>query len=157
MEAAGRPPSVPDLPTVWRPGFARWTAYGVAVFLVAFFVVIAVTVDVPWSDLHWSVDRVGLVLVALGTAYVLHRFGQVRVEADADGLTIVNPRQRRRLAWAEVVAVRLAPGDPWLQLDLADGTTAAAVAIQSADGRRGRRMAEELAACVAAHAGHEPG
>ncbi len=157
MAGSGSGSSVPDLPTVWRPGFARWTAYGVGGFLVAFFVVIALTVDVPWSDLNWSVDRVGLVVVAVAAAYVLHRFGRVRVEADDDGLTIVNPRQRRRLSWAEVVGVRLAPGDPWLQLDLADGTTASAVAIQSADGARGRRMAEELAACVAARAGREPG
>lgn len=150
------PPTPPTLPTVWRPGFARWTAYGVGAFLVAFFLFVMLAVDVPWSNLIMTVQRVGLFLVATATAVVMWRFGRVRIEADDAGITVVNPLHRRRLEWAEVVSVRLASGDPWVQLDLSDGSTAAALAIQTADGARGRRMAGELAACVAARSGQEP-
>ena len=58
--------------------------------------------------------------------------------------------RRRRVDWAEIVAVRLGPDDPWVYLDLADGTALAAMGIQSADGDRARAAATELAALVAA-------
>ena len=48
---------------------------------------------------------------------------------------------------------RLAPGDPWLQLDLADGTTMAAMGIQGTDGGYGQAQARALAAAVVAHTG----
>ncbi len=70
----------------------------------------------------------------LAAAYVLHRLASVRIAADAGGLTVVNIFRRRRLEWPEVLGVRLSAGDPWVQLDLADGTTMAAMGIQGADG-----------------------
>ncbi|MFD0346499.1 PH domain-containing protein [Kitasatospora aburaviensis] len=41
----------------------------------------------------------------------------------------------RRLAWAEIVRVNFRQGDPWATLDLADGTSLAAVGIQSGVGK----------------------
>jgi hypothetical protein len=52
------------------------------------------------------------------------------VTADASGVTVVNLTTRRRLEWAEVLGVNLRPGDPWVSLDLADGTTLPAMGIQ---------------------------
>jgi hypothetical protein len=75
----------------------------------------------------------------------------VHATASTQGLLVVNWARSRRLDWAEVVAVRLAPGDPWVYLDVSDGTNLPVMGIQTADGSRGRSMALELAATVAAH------
>jgi len=82
-------------------------------------------------------------LMALGWA-----LSRPRVLADASGLTVVNMVKTRRLEWAEVVAVRMASGDPWVLLDVSDGTTLPAMGIQSADGERARQAARELRALV---------
>ncbi|MGO4751310.1 PH domain-containing protein, partial [Streptomyces sp. 2MCAF27] len=42
----------------------------------------------------------------------------------------VNLTTKRRLAWAEVLRVNLRSGDPWVYLDLSDGTSLAAMGIQ---------------------------
>ena len=61
-----------------------------------------------------------------------------RVVAEAERLVVVNGYRRREYEWAEVVAVHLPPGAPWVTLDLADGTTVAAMGIQGSDGDRAR-------------------
>lgn len=147
----------PPLPTVWRPGFARWTAAGMAVFATVTLVGLAVLLPIPWSDRSYWLDRGLLAALGLFAGWFIGRFARVRVAADEAGILVVNAFRRRRLEWAQVVGVRLGSGDPWVQLDLSDGTVLAAMAIQTADGARGRRMAAELAACVAQRAGHEPG
>lgn len=147
----------PPLPTVWRPGFARWTAAGMAVFATVTLVGLAVLLPVSWSDRSYWLDRGLLAALGLFAGWFIGRFARVRVAADEAGILVVNAFRRRRLVWAQVVGVRLGSGDPWVQLDLSDGTVLAAMAIQTADGARGRRMAGELAACVAHRAGHEPG
>lgn len=58
---------------------------------------------------------------------------------------------RRRLAWAEIVSVRFGHGRPWVQLDLADGTTLAVMGIQRSDGALANREARRLATLVARH------
>ncbi len=146
----------PPLPTVWRPGFARWTAVAVAAFATVTLVGLAVFLPAAWSDRSYWPDRGLLAALGLGAGWFVSRFARVRVAADDAGLWVVNAFRRRRLDWAQVVAVRLAPGDPWAQLDLSDGTVLAVMAMQGADGDRGRRMAAELAACVARRAGQEP-
>ena len=54
-----------------------------------------------------------------------------------------------RLEWAQIVAVRFGGGDPWVTLDLDDGEVLAVMAIQRADGDRGRAEARRLATLVA--------
>jgi hypothetical protein len=76
-----------------------------------------------------------MVAAAVVILAVLTLLSRPRVTADRDGVTIVNLVTRRRLAWAQLVRVGLAPGDPWVHLDLADGTTLAAMGIQPASGR----------------------
>jgi hypothetical protein len=97
-----------------------------------------------------SVDRVGMItvaLIALGGLWLLNR---PRIKADVNGLEVVNVFRRRRLAWAEVVDVSLRPDDPWLVLDLDDGTTLAAMGVQTSDGERARAAAGRLRALVEA-------
>ena len=147
----------PPLRTVWRPGFARWTAVGVALFATVTLIGIAVLLPIPWSDRIYWLDRALLVALGLFAGWFIGRFARVRVAADDTGILVVNAFRRHRLEWAQVVGVRLGSGDPWVQLDLSDGTVLAAMAMQTADGERGRRMAAELASCVAQRAGREPG
>lgn len=53
-----------------------------------------------------------------------------KVVADESGVTVVNITSRRHLDWAEIVQVNLRPGDPWVFLDLSDGTSLPALGIQ---------------------------
>lgn len=61
---------------------------------------------------------------------VLVLLSRPKVVADEDGVTVVNITRSRRLAWAEIVKVNLRPGDPWVFLDLSDGTSLPALGIQ---------------------------
>jgi hypothetical protein len=67
-----------------------------------------------------------------------------KVIATAEGLEIVNGYQHRGYDWAEVLAVHLPAGAPFAVLDLADGTSRQALAIQSADGDRARIAVHQL-------------
>ncbi len=50
--------------------------------------------------------------------------------ARQEGVTVVNLTTKRELAWAQVLRVNLRDGDPWVHLDLADGTSLPAMGIQ---------------------------
>ena len=56
----------------------------------------------------------------------------------------------RTVEWSQVVSVQFAGADPWVTLDLADTEALAVMAIQRADGARGRQDAARLAALVTA-------
>lgn len=140
----------PELPTVWRPRLGRAVPYALAVVVVVGFVVVAELLTSEGRGGARWIDRALLIGFGLAAAWVLHRLASVRIEADVEGLTVVNIFRRRRLEWAEVLGVRLSSGDPWVALDLADGTTMAAMGIQGADGARGLADARALAAAVAA-------
>ncbi|MBH5338006.1 PH domain-containing protein [Streptomyces pactum] len=74
-----------------------------------------------------------------------------KVVADRDGVTVINLTTTRRLTWPEVIRVNLRTGDPWVYLDLADGTSYPAMGIQPGiarqqaigDARTLRALAEE--------------
>ena len=146
-------PTGPALPTVWRPRRGRVVPYVLTVVALTGFGIVAVALTSEGRAGATPIDRGLLIGSGLAMAYVLHRLASVRVEADSDGLTVVNLARRRRLEWAEVLGVRLAPGDHWLQLDLADGTTMPAMGIQGTDGAHGQTQAHALAAAVVAHSG----
>ena len=74
-----------------------------------------------------------------------------RLVAREDGLTVVNGYRSRRFAWAEVVQVTLRPGSPWAVLDVADGTTVAAMGIQGSDGSRATAQVRRLRTLIAQH------
>jgi hypothetical protein len=82
---------------------------------------------------------------------LLHVLARPRVRADEDGVTVINVFRRRQLEWAEILEVTLREGDPWVYLDLTDGSVLAAMGLQAADGERGRAMARELRALVRSH------
>lgn len=133
------------VPATFRPLWARRVIYPLAAVVVASVAALAVVMP------QWEVyDRVALVGFGLVIAAFLCRLAAVRVETDEAGLTVVNFLTRRRLDWAEVIDVRLGPGDPWLVLDVSDGTTLAAMGIQGSDGDYAREQARTLGRLIAA-------
>jgi hypothetical protein len=141
-------PGVPALPTTFRPRWARRVIYPVMACLLAAMGYLALALPGGGAAGFRAGDRIAILLVAVAVAYVLQRIAAVRVEADELGLTVVNIVRRRRLEWAEVLGVRLAVGDPWLVLDLADGTSIAVMGVQGSDGEYARGQARRLARLV---------
>jgi hypothetical protein len=83
---------------------------------------------------------------------VLALLSRPKVVADDEGVTVVNLTRTRRLAWAEILRVNLRSGDPWVFLDLSDGTSLPVLGIQPGiakaraieDARALRALAETL-------------
>jgi hypothetical protein len=88
-----------------------------------------------------TVIALGLVAFTLWFALV-----RSRVVAEAGRLVVVNGYRRREFDWAQLVAVHLPPGAPWVTLDLTDGTTVAAMGIQGSDGDRAKKAVRQLRA-----------
>ncbi|WP_333774413.1 PH domain-containing protein [Streptomyces sp. IBSBF 3136] len=139
---------LPDLPVTFRPGPTRviLLTAGVVIFLVISG--IALLLDLGPGE------RLTFVVTAALIFGVLAQLARVRVVADESGVTVVNIASRRRLAWAEIVQVNLRPGDPWVFLNLGDGTSLPALGIQPgiarqraiADARTLRALAEARSA-----------
>lgn len=118
-------PDLPELPVTFRPSRTR------AVLLtagVAIFVVIT-TVAMLLEQLSPG-ERASFVLTAALLLGVLVLLSRPKVVADESGVTVVNIAGTRRLDWAEIVQINLRPGDPWVFLDLSDGTSLPALGIQ---------------------------
>ncbi|MEU1052801.1 PH domain-containing protein [Streptomyces sp. NPDC005876] len=141
----GARPEPPALPVTFRPGRTRAVLVGAA---VAVFVVI--TVVAMLMERLGPGERLSFVLTALILAGVLLLLARPKVVAEESGVTVVNLTRRRRLEWAEILRVNLRPGDPWVFLDLSDGTSLPALGIQPgiakqravADARALRALAE---------------
>ncbi|MEW9548675.1 PH domain-containing protein [Nonomuraea sp. NPDC050783] len=134
----------PPLPVTWRPRVPRLVAYGFAALVVAGAVVMAILIAEPFK----LPDRIAIVAFGGAVAYVLHLLGRVRVRADADGLTVVNAVRTHRYAWAQVLDVTLAEGDPWPRVDFSDGRSIGAMGIQGSEKERARRATAELSALI---------
>ncbi|EPD61207.1 MULTISPECIES: PH domain-containing protein [Streptomyces] len=137
---------LPALPVTFRPGRTR------AVLLTSGAVIFVVITTVAMLLEHIGPgERMSFVLTAALLFAVLAQLGRVKVVADESGVTVVNIASRRRLAWAEIVQVNLRPGDPWVFLNLSDGTSLPALGIQPgiakqraiADARTLRALAED--------------
>jgi Bacterial PH domain len=136
---------------VLRPRRARQVIYPVAVAVVAVLALGAVVVPSTGPMPFAPLDRVALVAFGLLIAAGLHRLAAVRVVTGPAGIEVVNIVRRTRLAWAQVVQVRLSRDDPWVMLDLSDGQSLAAMAIQQADGPYAVEQARLLARLVREH------
>ena len=149
-------PALPQLPVTFRP-------MGVRVAAVLFGVILVATVVVVWLALPPAAQegfnlaqKATVIAMVLGGFVVGHALARCRVDADDEGLTVVNGYRTHRLAWPQVVAITLRPGSPWAVLDLTDGTTRSAMGIQGSDGARATRHTRQLKALVAALAASEP-
>jgi hypothetical protein len=116
---------LPVLPVTFRPSRTR------AVLLVAgasIFVVIT-TVAMLLEQLGPG-ERASFVFTGALLFGVLTLLARPKVVADETGVTVVNIASSRRLDWAEILQVNLRPGDPWVFLNLSDGTSLPALGIQ---------------------------
>ncbi|MET7640035.1 PH domain-containing protein [Streptomyces sp. NPDC005438] len=144
---------LPSLPYTFRPTRTR-------VVLLTLGVLLAVSISGVGlvSDFEPS-QRVAFVCTGLLALGVLCLLSRPRVTVDREGLWVVNLTTRRRLEWAEVLRVNLRSGDPWVSLDLSDGTTLAAMGIQTGIARE-RAIADARtlrALCEAYGAGDDRG
>jgi hypothetical protein len=139
---------LPTLPVTFRPGRTRAVLLtaGIAIFVVITAVALLLEKLGPG-------ERLSFILTGALMFGVLAMLARVKVVADESGVTVVNIAGRRRLEWAEILRVNLRPGDPWVFLDLSDGTSLPALGIQPgiakqraiADARALRALAEARA------------
>ncbi|MEU4491044.1 PH domain-containing protein [Streptomyces purpurascens] len=136
---------LPTLPVTFRPGSTR------AVLLTAAVAILVVITAVAMLLKQLSpAERLSFVLTALLLDAVLLLLARPKVVADESGVTVVNLTNKRRLEWAEILQVTLRPGDPWMFLNLSDGTSLPVLGIQPgiarqraiADARSLRALAE---------------
>ncbi|GFE18329.1 membrane protein [Streptomyces glebosus] len=116
---------LPSLPVTFRPTRTRVVLYSVGLAQLAALTAIALALPKLSGG-----ERLSFVLTGLLVLAVLLLLGRPKVVARQEGITVVNLTTRRELAWAQVVRVNLRVGDPWVHLDLADGTSLPAMGIQ---------------------------
>ncbi|MEV5432496.1 PH domain-containing protein [Streptomyces sp. NPDC052701] len=139
---------LPALPVTFRPGRTRAVLLTAAVAIFVVITVVAVLLEQLGPG-----ERLSFVLTAALLAGVLLLLSRPKVVADESGVTVVNLTNKRRLEWAEILRVNLRPGDPWVFLDLSDGTSLPVLGIQPgiarqraiADARALRALAEARA------------
>ncbi|MER6288834.1 PH domain-containing protein [Streptomyces sviceus] len=115
----------PTLPVTFRPGRTRavLVTAGVAIF-------VTITVIALLLEQLGPGERLSFIFTAALLAGVLFLLARVKVVADESGVTVQNIAGRRHLEWAEIIQVNLRPGDPWVFLNLSDGTSLPALGIQ---------------------------
>ncbi|MFE1171878.1 PH domain-containing protein [Streptomyces sp. NPDC058773] len=116
---------LPSLPVTFRPTRTRVVLYSVGLAQLAALTAIALALPKLSGG-----ERLSFVVTGLLVLAVLLLLGRPKVVARQEGVTVVNLTTRRELAWAQVVRVNLRVGDPWVHLDLADGTSLPAMGIQ---------------------------
>ncbi|MGH3310091.1 MAG: PH domain-containing protein [Streptomyces sp.] len=140
-----RTTELPTLPVTFRPTRTRVVLLGVGI--TAFLVLTVIALILPTVS---PGERVSFIVTGLLFLGVLLLLSRPRVTVGESGVTVVNLTVKRHLDWAEVLGVNLRTGDPWVSLDLADGTSLPAMGIQPgiarqqaiADARTLRALAE---------------
>ncbi|MFJ9424175.1 PH domain-containing protein [Streptomyces sp. NPDC101249] len=136
---------LPTLPVTFRPGRTRAVLLTAGVLILAVITAVALALEQLGPG-----ERLSFILTGALLFGVLALLARVKVVADDDGVTVQNIASRRRLDWAEILRVNLRPGDPWVFLDLSDGTSLPVLGIQPgiarehaiADARALRALAE---------------
>lgn len=125
-------------PVVARPRRLTRVCWGVAVFVVAVFAVLAVALGRgPEGDAQFQlIDQIAFFLLGVLIAGTVLLFTRARVEGDADGVRVRNPLSSKQVPWQVVRGVRLDDGAPWAVLDLQDDETVQLIGIQANDGDR---------------------
>ncbi|MEV8395527.1 MULTISPECIES: PH domain-containing protein [unclassified Streptomyces] len=115
----------PVLPVTFRPTRTRAVLLTVGVAMFAVITAIGLALDQLSAG-----ERMSFIFTALLFLGVLALLSRPKLVADDTGVTVVNITRRRRLEWAEILRVNLRPGDPWVFLDLSDGSSLPVLAIQ---------------------------
>ncbi|MFJ8165655.1 PH domain-containing protein [Streptomyces sp. NPDC096136] len=125
MSESAAQPALPELPVTFRPNRTRAVLLGVGLVMFATITAIALLLE----NLSPG-ERVSFIVTAVLMGSVLVLLSRPKVVADESGVTVVNLTTTRRLEWAQILRVNLRPGDPWVFLDLNDGTSLPALGIQ---------------------------
>ncbi|WP_404961153.1 PH domain-containing protein [Streptomyces sp. 147326] len=125
MAESAAQPEPPALPVTFRPTRTRVVLLGVGLAMFATITSIAVMLERLQPG-----ERISFVFVAVLLSSVLVLLSRPKVVADETGVTVVNLTTTRRLEWAQILRVNLRPGDPWVFLDLSDGTSLPVLGIQ---------------------------
>lgn len=148
MPAGSEADAAVTLPHTWRPLGPRIAGIAAGSALLVLFLGAWFAFD-DETRAKFTVFQIGtLAFIWLLGGAAMFALVRSRAVAERDRLVVVNGYRRRELAWAQVVAVRLPPGAPWVTLDLADGETLAVMGIQGSDGERARRAVRQLRALV---------
>jgi hypothetical protein len=142
---------LPPLPHTFRPVGVRVAASVLGGLLVLVTLVIWFAFPQNVRDQFTWFQRGTVVFFGLAAMIAGHALARSRVDARADGLTVVNGYKTRRYDWTEVLAVTLRAGSPWALLDLADGTSVSAMGIQGSDGARAITQVKQLRSLVEEH------
>lgn len=124
MADAAAQPAQPTLPVTFRPTRTRAVLLGAGLAIFVTITAIALLLDLQPGE------RISFVLTAVLLSSVLVLLGRPKVVADEAGVTVVNLTRTRRLEWAQILRVNLRPGDPWVFLDLSDGSSLPVLGIQ---------------------------
>lgn len=138
-----------DSETTWRPLGVRISGALFGSMLLVVSVAAWVNLDPEIQAVFTPFERVTTLLIYVGGFAAWYALIRSRVTATPGRLVVVNGFKRREFAWAQVVAVRLPRGAPWATLDLADGTSVAAMGIQGSDGTRARAAVKALRDVIA--------
>ncbi len=133
-----------SLPHTWRPFGVRMAGSVLGVMLVVVCAVAWFGFDDETRAKFTFFQRSTLVFLGLLAFTAMYALLRSRVVATTDRLVVVNGFRRHEYEWAEVIAVSLPRGAPWVVLDLADGTTVSALAIQGSDGSQAQRAVRQL-------------
>ncbi|MFF9606416.1 PH domain-containing protein [Streptomyces sp. NPDC014684] len=115
---------LPTLPVTFRPGHTRVILLTAGVVILLVISGVALLLDLGPGE------RASFFVTGALIFWALAQLARIKVVADESGVTVVNIASRRRLAWAEILQVNLRPGDPWVFLNLSDGTSLPALGIQ---------------------------
>ncbi|MFB7031114.1 MULTISPECIES: PH domain-containing protein [unclassified Streptomyces] len=124
-------PTTPALPVTFRPGRTRAVLLTVGIAMFATVTLVAMLLERLGPG-----ERASFVFTAALFLGVLVLLSRPKVVADDEGVTVVNITRSRRLAWAEILRVNLRSGDPWVFLDLSDGTSLPVLGIQPGIARK---------------------
>ncbi|MFB8037650.1 PH domain-containing protein [Streptomyces sp. NPDC056004] len=125
MSAPAPRPELPTLPVTFRPTRTRVVLLTVGAVMFLVITAVALTLEQLGPG-----ERASFVFTALLFFGVLALLSRPKVVANEDGVTVVNLTRTRRLSWAEILRVNLRVGDPWVFLDLSDGTSMPVLGIQ---------------------------
>ncbi|MDJ0380943.1 PH domain-containing protein [Streptomyces sp. G-G2] len=125
MSESAAQSALPALPVTFRPTRTRVVLLGVGLAMFLTITAIALMLEGLGGG-----ERLSFVFTAVLLSSVLVLLSRPKVVADEAGVTVVNLTTTRRLEWAQILRVNLRPGDPWVFLDLNDGTSLPALGIQ---------------------------
>lgn len=138
----------------FRPQRGRLVATVVAIAAVVIFGLVSWRMPGPDVGGDWRLgDRLMLLGLGVAIALLLLHYARIAAWPEPEGLRVRNLFLTRVVPWAQIEGIRYGGGEPWVTLELTDGDSLAVMAIQRADGERGRAEAQRLAELATANGG----